>query len=34
MNREIKIGNHIISENTPCFIVAEMSANQIGRAHV
>ena len=27
MNREIKIGNHIISENTPCFIVAEMSAN-------
>lgn len=27
MNREIKIGNHIISENAPCFIVAEMSAN-------
>lgn len=27
MNREIKIGKHVISEKTPCFIVAEMSAN-------
>lgn len=27
MNREIKIGKHVISKNTPCFIVAEMSAN-------
>jgi len=27
MNKEMKIGNHIISENSPAFIVAEMSAN-------
>lgn len=27
MNREIKIGNHIISENSPAYIVAEMSGN-------
>lgn len=27
MNKEIKIGNHIISENSPTFIIAEMSAN-------
>jgi len=27
MNREIRIGNKIISENSPAFIVAEMSAN-------
>lgn len=29
MNKEIKIGNHIISENSPTFIVAEMSANHL-----
>lgn len=27
MKKEIKIGNHIISENSPVYIVAEMSAN-------
>lgn len=27
MNKEIRIGGHIISENAPAFIVAEMSAN-------
>ena len=27
MNKEIKIGSHIISKDTPAFIVAEMSAN-------
>lgn len=27
MNKEIKIGGHVISENSPAFIVAEMSAN-------
>ena len=27
MNKEIRIGSHIISENSPAFIVAEMSAN-------
>lgn len=27
MNREIRIGNHIISENSPAFVIAEMSAN-------
>lgn len=27
MNRKIRIGNHIISETSPTFIVAEMSAN-------
>lgn len=27
MNREIRLGNHVISENSPAFIVAEMSAN-------
>ena len=27
MNKEIKIGNHVISEDSPAFIVAEMSAN-------
>ena len=27
MNKEIKIGNHIISEDSPTFIIAEMSAN-------
>lgn len=27
MNKEIRIGNKIISENSPAFIVAEMSAN-------
>lgn len=29
MNKEIRIGNHIISENSPTFIVAEMSANHL-----
>lgn len=29
MNKEIKIGNNIISENSPVFIVAEMSANHL-----
>ncbi len=27
MKNEIKIGNHIISENSPVYIVAEMSGN-------
>ncbi len=27
MNKEIRIGKHIISENSPTFIIAEMSAN-------
>ena len=27
MNKEIKIGSHVISENSPTYIVAEMSAN-------
>ncbi len=27
MNREIKIGNRIVSENSPTFVIAEMSAN-------
>lgn len=27
MNKEIRIGNHIISEDSPTFIIAEMSAN-------
>lgn len=27
MRKEIKIGNHIISENNPVYIIAEMSAN-------
>ncbi len=27
MNKEIRLGKHIISENSPAFIVAEMSAN-------
>lgn len=27
MNRKIRIGNHILDENSPTFIVAEMSAN-------
>ena len=27
MNRKIQIGNHIISEQAPVFVVAEMSAN-------
>lgn len=27
MNRKIQIGNHILDENSPAFIVAEMSAN-------
>lgn len=27
MNKEIKIGNHVLSEDSPAFIVAEMSAN-------
>ena len=27
MNKEIKIENHVISENSPTYIVAEMSAN-------
>lgn len=27
MQKEIKIGNHVISENSPVYIVAEMSAN-------
>ncbi len=29
MNKEIRIGNHIISENSPTFIIAEMSANHL-----
>lgn len=29
MNKEIRIGNHVISENSPTFIVAEMSANHL-----
>lgn len=29
MNKEIKIANKIISENTPAFIIAEMSANHL-----
>lgn len=29
MNKEIKIGKHIISENSPTFIIAEMSANHL-----
>lgn len=29
MNKEIKIGNHIISRTSPVFIVAEMSANHL-----
>jgi len=29
MNKEIKIGNHIINEDSPVFIVAEMSANHL-----
>lgn len=29
MNKEIKIGNHIISETSPTFIIAEMSANHL-----
>lgn len=29
MNKEIKIGNRIISENSPTFIIAEMSANHL-----
>lgn len=29
MNREIKIGNRVISEASPAFIVAEMSANHL-----
>ena len=27
MNKEIRIGNHYISENSPAYIIAEMSAN-------
>ena len=27
MNKEIKIGSHIINEHSPVFIVAELSAN-------
>lgn len=29
MNKEIRIGNHIISETSPTFIIAEMSANHL-----
>ena len=29
MNKKIAIGNHIISENAPAFIIAEMSANHL-----
>lgn len=29
MNKEIRIGEHIISENSPTFIIAEMSANHL-----
>ena len=29
MNKEIKIGNFVISENSPTFIIAEMSANHL-----
>ncbi len=29
MNKEIKIGSHIISETSPTFIIAEMSANHL-----
>ncbi len=29
MNKEIRIGNHVISENSPTFIIAEMSANHL-----
>lgn len=27
MNKEIRIGSHVISENSPTFVIAEMSAN-------
>lgn len=27
MKKSIKIGNRLISENSPCYIVAEMSGN-------
>lgn len=29
MNREIRIGKHVINENSPTFIIAEMSANHL-----
>lgn len=29
MNKQIKFGNHIISEDSPTFIIAEMSANHL-----
>lgn len=29
MKKEIQIGNHIISENSPTFVIAEMSANHL-----
>jgi len=27
VNKEIRIGKHIISESSPTFVIAEMSAN-------
>ena len=29
MNKEIMIGNHKISEDSPTFVIAEMSANHL-----
>ena len=31
MNKEIMIGNHKISEDSPTFVIAEMSANHAGK---
>lgn len=29
MNKNIKIGNHIISENSPVFCIGELSCNHL-----